>query len=240
MSLEYEGKGETFLTVGKYLDGSALLVVTNYGWSAKKDEKYDLRFVIDAQEFGGGKSIGVDESNGRKGFATRFGSDFFPSLAGGAGFKIYMGDTLVDSLTLKGSSAAVAMVDRCLTAMRAVNAAEEHERQRFAHIPDDPFAGAPSAPIAAKGDASQWVTNDDYPSDALSAEAHGRVSVKYDVGPSGRVENCTVVSSSGNASLDRATCSALTRRGRYTPQLGPDGSAIRVTKEFSFDWKLPE
>lgn len=150
-----------------------------------------------------------------------------------------MGDTLVDSLALKGSAAAISMVDRCLNAMRAVQAAGEHERQRFAHIPDDPFAGASTASVAARGDASQWVTNDDYPSDALSAEAQGRVSVKYDVNTSGRVENCTIVSSSGNASLDRATCSALTRRGRYTPERGPDGSAIRITKDFSFDWKLP-
>lgn len=246
LGLDYEGKGETRLTVAKNLDGSALMIVTNYGWSAKKGEKYDLDFYVGMTKFSGGTSIGTGESYERKGFATKFDSSFLPAFAGASSFKVYMGETLVDSLRLQGSGAALHVVDQCVSSIRAVKAAQERERQRFAHIPDDPFAAAKGSPPAtsvastARGDAAGWVTTDDYPSDALSAEAEGRVSVKYVINATGRIENCTVIASSGNASLDRATCSNLTRRGRYTPAVGADGSPIASTNEFSFEWKLPQ
>ena len=105
---------------------------------------------------------------------------------------------------------------------------------------------APPAPVVSKaagpkGDPSQWVTTDDYPSDALSAEAQGTTGIRWDINAAGRVENCTVTSSSGNSSLDRAACSALTRRGRYTPALDQSGAPMRTTGQTRrVVWRLPE
>ena len=243
MSLVYEGKGDTELLVGKRLDGDAVVIVKNYGWSPTKDVKYELQFFVGAQAFGGGASIGVGENYEKRGFVTNFGPDFFTAFAAGSSFKIYKGDTLVDSLQLKGSAAALAVVDRCLNSMRAVKAAAERERQRFSHIPDDPFASGKTSgtvPARAKGNERDWVSNDDYPASALATGATGRVTVKYEISPTGRVQNCAVTTSSGNAELDRATCSALMRRGRYEPQRSPDGAPVATTAEFSQDWKLPE
>ncbi|WP_404368216.1 energy transducer TonB [Sphingomonas sp. MMS24-J45] len=117
--------------------------------------------------------------------------------------------------------------------------------------PPQPLAAAPApvpvpAPPAiskaagAKGDPSQWVTTDDYPSDALSAEAQGTSRIKWEINTAGRVENCVVVASSGNASLDRAACANITRRGRYTPALDAAGNPMRSSSGRNVVWRLPE
>lgn len=237
----YEGKGDTELLVGKRLDGDAVVIVKNYGWSPKKDEKYELQFFVGTQAFGGGASIGVGETYEKRGFVTKFGPDFFSAFAAGSSFKIYRGDTLVDSLQLKGSAVALGVVDRCVNAIRAVKASEERERQRFAHIPDDPFAGTKTDPTqaVARGDPTGGISADDYPASALAADASGRVNIRYEIDPSGRISNCTINASSGNAELDRATCSTLTRRGRFEPARGTDGLAISSTAELTYDWKPP-
>jgi len=236
MALEYDGKGDTVLSVAKRLDGDALVIVTNYAWSAKKGEAYDLKFYVGDQVFSGGKSIGTGESYERKGFVTLFGADFFPAFASGTSFKVYKGDTLVDSLSLVGSASASTMVGRCLAHVRGLRAAEERERNRFAHIPDDPFAETKTAPVAAvaQGRPENWVSVDDYPPSSLRAGEEGTTRVKYTVSATGRVENCVVTSSSGSSALDRATCSSLTRRGRYTPNAQ---SSERTT---AYTWVLPK
>jgi len=236
MALEYDGKGDTVLSVGKKLDGDALVIVTNYAWSAKKGEAYDLKFYVGDQVFSGGKSIGTGESYERKGFITLFGADFFPAFSSGSSFKVYKGDTLVDSLSLVGSASASAMVSKCLAHVQGLRAAEERERKRFAHIPDDPFAEAKTAPVAAETQdrSENWVSVDDYPPSSIRAGEEGTTQVKFTVNAAGRVENCVVMTSSGSPVLDRATCSSLTRRGRYTP------SAQSSERTTSYTWVLPE
>ena len=103
-----------------------------------------------------------------------------------------------------------------------------------------PAPPAVSKAAGAKGNPADWITNDDYPSDALSAEAQGTTSIRWDINAAGRVENCTVTSSSGNSSLDRAACSALTRRGRYTPALDQSGTPMRSSSSRRVVWRLPE
>lgn len=98
-----------------------------------------------------------------------------------------------------------------------------------------------SKAAGAKGNPADWITNDDYPEDARLAEAQGTTRIRWDIGTNGRVENCTVTASSGNAQLDRAACAALTRRGRYTPALDQNGQPIRVTGQTrGVRWVLPE
>lgn len=242
MALEYDGKGDTVLSVAKRLDGDAIVIITNFGWSAKKDEVYDLRFFVGDQGFSGGKSIGTGESYERKGFVTKFGADFFSAFTSGKSFKIYKGETLVDSLSLDGSASASGTVNRCLAHVYGLRAAEEREKQRFAHIPDDPFAGPKAAPVAssAKGDPTAWISVDDYPPSSLRAEEEGTATVRYTVNAQGRIGGCSVTKSSGSSALDRATCAALTRRGRYSPALGTDGNPITSEHEFSYAWTLPK
>lgn len=243
MHSEFEGKGDTELSLAKEIDGTAMVVLTNDDWSATKDQHYELTFFLDSTAFSGGTAIGVGDTYEKKGFVTKFGADFFPALARASGFRAYLGGTLVDDLSLKGSAAALAVVDRCVASIKAVHDAEERERQRFAHIPDDPFAAAKPAPTAGAarpiGDAANWVSSDDYPPAALRMGASGKVGVSLKVGPSGRVTNCAVTTSSGNADLDTTTCQLMMRRARYAPATDGKGTPVESTDDRVVVWSLP-
>ena len=97
-----------------------------------------------------------------------------------------------------------------------------------------------SKAAGARGDPARWITNDDYPPSALRQEAEGTTAISWEISTTGRIENCTVTSSSGNSDLDRAACSALTRRGRYTPATDQDGNPIRSKSSRRVRWQIPD
>lgn len=106
--------------------------------------------------------------------------------------------------------------------------------------PPPPAAPTINKAAGAKGNPNEWVTNDDYPPDALRAEAAGTTAISWDINTAGRVENCRVTSSSGNSSLDSAACRAITRRGKYSPALDQSGNPIRSSQSRRVVWKIPE
>ena len=110
--------------------------------------------------------------------------------------------------------------------------------------PAPPAAPAPprvSQAAQARGNIGQFFGEDAYPPDAKRAEAEGNVSVSVDVGPDGRVTNCTVTGSSGNSSLDNTTCRIFKSRVRYTPAKDANGQAIASTvRPPRIVWKLEQ
>ncbi len=102
----------------------------------------------------------------------------------------------------------------------------------------------PAAPVinkaaGAKGNPAEWVSTDDYPPSALRGEEEGTSAIAWDINAQGRVENCRVTASSGSAALDRAACSAITRRGRYSPALDQSGNPIKSSSSRRVTWKMP-
>jgi protein TonB len=91
-----------------------------------------------------------------------------------------------------------------------------------------------------RGDPSQYFGPDAYPSDAQQAEASGRVVAKLTVGTNGRVTDCVVTTSSGNGSLDRATCSISKRSVKFTPAKDDAGNPIVSTYTLPVRWVLPQ
>lgn len=229
----FEGKGDTEMTFILRSDGDAGLSLTNTGWSAVKGEKYPIEIRMDASSYTANATGIGDKYDSRKGFVILFGPDFVQDFRKSSGFRVYRGDVLVDNLSLRGSGAALARADVCLARVRREEAAVAKEKARFANIVDDPFAGA-SKTGSAKGDMAAWVTNDDYPSDALSAGVEGRVGYTLTVTASGRVSGCKITASSGADSLDRATCSTLTRRARF------EAAPAEHNVDGAFEWKLPK
>lgn len=76
----------------------------------------------------------------------------------------------------------------------------------------------------------------DYPGPAR-AEIE-TVSVRFTVGPDGRVRGCAVTRSSGNARLDATTCRLIEQQFRYRPAtVGGEPVASVVTT--TFDWVPP-
>jgi periplasmic protein TonB len=63
----------------------------------------------------------------------------------------------------------------------------------------------------------------DYPRSALDAGAAGTVHLRFTVGVNGRVTECEVTRSSGNADLDETTCRLIQKRFRYEPSRDASG-----------------
>jgi len=79
---------------------------------------------------------------------------------------------------------------------------------------------------SAKGDMRTLFSADDYPAEAQRKGEEGTVQAELTVDQNGRVSACRVVRSSGSTSLDTASCSLLTRRGRFTPARDAEGRAV--------------
>ncbi len=72
-------------------------------------------------------------------------------------------------------------------------------------------------------------SSDDYPAAAQAAGAEGTAQASLTIGPDGRVSGCSITRSSGNGSLDAATCSILRRRAKFTPARDSNGNATSDT-----------
>jgi protein TonB len=102
-----------------------------------------------------------------------------------------------------------------------------------------PVAPAPPAPPppprktvsaqSAKGDLRTLFSADDYPAAAQSAGAEGTAQASLSIGPDGRVVSCSITRSSGNSSLDSATCNILRRRAKFTPARDSNGQPTSDT-----------
>ena len=104
---------------------------------------------------------------------------------------------------------------------------------------------APPAPhvsqaASAKGDPRSWITNDDYPDNAVRNEKEGVSAIAWDINTAGRVENCHVTQSSGTAELDDTACRLVTRRGKYSPAKDQNGQPIVSHASVRFRWVLPQ
>jgi len=106
--------------------------------------------------------------------------------------------------------------------------------------PPPPAPPKISQKAGAKGDPAQWVTSDDYPPAALREEREGVVRITWQINEQGRVENCSVVNSSGSPDLDDAACRLITRRGRYTPAKDESGNPMRSTDARTIRWQIPK
>jgi protein TonB len=106
--------------------------------------------------------------------------------------------------------------------------------------PAPPAPPAPRIePARAKANLASYVSNDDYPSDAVNREESGTTGFRLDVGPDGRVSNCTITSSSGSRSLDATTCRLMKSRARFTPATNSSGAKVADSVNSRIRWVLP-
>jgi hypothetical protein len=152
MTMEYEGEGSTELTLIIRNDAAdTYLFVSNYRWSAKADERYELKYYLGERVYTL-PSVGIEDGAIRKGFATMASADFLSEFAKASGLTIARGDVLVDDLSLDGSAAALGVLERCRRELARDLEQQRRDREALAHIPVDPFAPtAPTRPIGTTG-----------------------------------------------------------------------------------------
>ncbi len=105
--------------------------------------------------------------------------------------------------------------------------------------PPPPPAPVKVQPANARANLASYITDDDYPQDAIRNEQQGTTGFRLDVGPDGRVTNCQVTSSSGSSSLDNTTCRLLRSRARFTPASDSSGAKTADSVTGRIRWQLP-
>lgn len=106
--------------------------------------------------------------------------------------------------------------------------------------PAPPAKPSQASGAKPRGNPGDWVTPDDYPPSALRNNEAGVTGFKLELGPDGKVTNCTVTSSSGFPDLDQTACRLLPRRARFTPAKDAAGNGIATTYSSAVRWQIPK
>ena len=100
----------------------------------------------------------------------------------------------------------------------------------------DGDGGAETPPQRIRGD----MRDAPYPPGAAEAGIGGTVSVRYYVEIDGRVSDCDVTRSSGNAELDAATCGFIVRRFRFRPARDGRGRPVPSAIIENHSWEVEQ
>lgn len=103
----------------------------------------------------------------------------------------------------------------------------------------DTQAGATS-PLArrASGNIGRLIKSEDYPGAALQQDQTGIVKFVLLIDETGRVADCTVIETSGVATLDFQVCSTMKTRARFEPAQGADGKPAKDALTSRIIWKI--
>jgi protein TonB len=94
-------------------------------------------------------------------------------------------------------------------------------------------------PARARANLASYVSDEDYPSNAVRNEEQGTTRFRLSVGPDGRVTECTVTGSSGSSALDATTCKLMKQRAKFTPARDNHGGTTSDTVASAIRWVLP-
>jgi periplasmic protein TonB len=103
-----------------------------------------------------------------------------------------------------------------------------------------PPAAKKVAPARAKANLASYVSDEDYPSNAVRNEEQGTTRFRLGVNSNGNVTECTVIGSSGSSALDSATCRLMKQRAKFTPARNSDGQPTSDSVASAIRWVLPD
>ena len=79
----------------------------------------------------------------------------------------------------------------------------------------------------------------DYPKDLRDAGVEGSARLRLRIDPDGKVADCAIRESTGNAALDVASCDFVRSGGTFTPARGIDGEPTEGVFERVVTWQIP-
>lgn len=85
-----------------------------------------------------------------------------------------------------------------------------------------------------------WMSDDDYPAEALKNQEQGTVQFALTVSDAGKITACRITESSGSPSLDAATCALVTRNMRFKPARDASGKRTDGELKSRLNWRLPK
>jgi TonB family protein len=126
------------------------------------------------------------------------------------------------------------LADRALAALRQC---EDDSLRRWGFDPK--VIRSLRTPVKQVESAASWISDADYPDKAIPDGASGSVLTRLKVDADGKVSDCLVVESSGNAMLDETTCRILRTRGRFHPAIDAAGNPTAGLTAIRIRWLLP-
>ncbi|KQM57276.1 MULTISPECIES: energy transducer TonB [unclassified Sphingomonas] len=97
------------------------------------------------------------------------------------------------------------------------------------------MAQTPPVPI----DPASWVTNDDYPAEAMKNGESGLIAFETQVDANGKPISCRTTTSSGSANLDATTCRLVMARASFRPATDAKNGPVTGKWSMRFRWSLP-
>ena len=134
---------------------------------------------------------------------------------------------LNETFALSAMAPLMKTIDECVTDLRAVwNVAY-------------PIGSQSRLRQRATANLATYFSSEDYPAVAISAGQTGIVAFALLVDEAGKVADCTVIATSGAASLDAQTCGALKKRAKFVPALGANGKPAKDALIGRIRWQIP-
>lgn len=132
----YEGAGSTELFLVLNPQDGVYILIGNDNWSIKKGEAMDLDYGFSIGTYKNVQAIGTSDRR----FLSNFSIEFLDTFSRSTELNISRNETLIDSLNLKGSGAAVVELRRCVASIKREVEKLNKERKRLDHIQLDPFS----------------------------------------------------------------------------------------------------
>lgn len=101
-----------------------------------------------------------------------------------------------------------------------------------------PVAPLPAERARARANLASYISDGDYPADALRHHEEGTVAFELDVSAEGRVTYCHVTTSSGSQSLDLTTCLIMLERARFEPARDEQGNPVPDRISARVAWRI--
>lgn len=97
-----------------------------------------------------------------------------------------------------------------------------------------------SRKLTPAGNPQNWVTDTDYPADALRKRQMGIVAFRLDVDAKGVVTGCTILEHTDAVEvLSKKVCEMLGKRASFNPALDAKGTPVRSFFVSKFNWVIP-
>jgi TonB family protein len=159
-------------------------------------------------------------------YTTNLSSAQFALVRQGNELSIRAGE-LDERYSLSRMTELMKVVDDCVADVR-----------RLFNITDPESGDQSPLKRRAKANLGRIFHDSDYPRIALERDQSGRVTFGLLIDEKGRVADCTIVATSGVATLDAQACAILTTRAQFKPAIGPDGKPARDAVTATIVWRM--
>lgn len=164
--------------------------------------------------------------DGRRSFIFRIWGDDFAALIQSSEIRVVAGRTLDVALAPRAMPAAFHAADAC-----------KDDLLKSWNIDPVPLATAITR-ARPRGSPGAWITNADYPTEAVRDNISGTTVFRLTIDSTGAVTGCGIVITSGSEVLDKATCGLMRRRAKFYPALDAGGKPVSDLYINRFTWMV--